>query len=93
VCACDIQEIALGVVNVRETEAEAVAFVVCHALGLETGSGSTDCIQPYHGAAKLLQESLEVVQRTAAQTLGPSVLADNTAVSKEIARELPLIGS
>ena len=49
---------------VRETEAEAVAFVVCHALGLETGTGSTDYIQLYHGDANLLKESLEVVQRT-----------------------------
>ena len=54
----------------RETEAEAVAFIVCNALGLETGTGSADYIQLYHGDAKLLQESLEVVQRTAAQILG-----------------------
>jgi antirestriction protein ArdC len=56
--------------TVRETEAEAVAFVVCNALGLETGSGSADYIQLYHGDAKLLQESLEVVQRTASIILG-----------------------
>lgn len=55
---------------VRETEAEAVAFVVCSALGLETGSGSADYIQLYHGDAKLLQESLEVLQRAASQILG-----------------------
>lgn len=34
---------------VRETKAEAVAFVVCRALGLETGTGSADYIQLYHG--------------------------------------------
>jgi len=56
--------------TVRETEAEAVAFVVCNALGLETGTGSVDYIQLYHGDAKLLQESLEVVQRTASVILG-----------------------
>lgn len=56
--------------TVRETEAEAVAFVVCNALGLETGTGSADYIQLYHGDAKLLQESLEVVQRTASIILG-----------------------
>jgi antirestriction protein ArdC len=55
---------------VRETEAEAVAFVVCHALGLETGTGSADYIQLYDGDANLLKESLEVVQSTAAQILG-----------------------
>ena len=55
---------------VRETEAEAVAFVVCRALGLETGSGSSDYIQLYHGDANLLKESLEVVQRTSTVILG-----------------------
>jgi antirestriction protein ArdC len=56
--------------TVRETEAEAVAFVVCHALGLDTGTSSSDYIQLYHGNAELLTESLEVVQRTAAVILG-----------------------
>ena len=56
--------------EVRETEAEAVAFVVCQSLGLETGTASTDYIQLWNGSAKLLQESLEVVQRTAAVILG-----------------------
>ena len=56
--------------TVRETEAEAIAFVVCQSIGLETGSASSDYIQLYHGNAQLLQESLEVVQRTAAVILG-----------------------
>src|SRR5205085_1965338 len=56
--------------TVKETEAEAVAFVVCSALGLEAGTGSADYIQLYHGDSKLLQESLEVVQRSASQILG-----------------------
>jgi hypothetical protein len=56
--------------TVRETEAEAVAFVVCHALGLETGTGSSDYIQLYHGDADLLRETLEVVQRTSTVILG-----------------------
>ena len=56
--------------TVKETEAEAIAFVVCHALGLEIGTGSADYIQLYHGDSKLLQESLEVVQRAASQILG-----------------------
>ena len=55
--------------RVRETEAEAVAFVVCRSIGLETGTASADYIQLYHGDAKLLQESLEAVQRTAATIL------------------------
>ncbi len=56
--------------QVRETEAEAVAFVVCQSVGLQTGTASVDYIQLWHGDAKLLQESLEVVQRTAAVILG-----------------------
>ncbi|HKW18906.1 MAG TPA: ArdC family protein [Terriglobales bacterium] len=56
--------------EVRETEAEAVAFVVCKSVGLETGTSAEDYIRLWNGSAKLLQESLEVVQRTAAVILG-----------------------
>jgi hypothetical protein len=62
--------------QVRETEAEAVAFVVCQSVGLQTGTASTDYIQLWHGDAKLLQESLEVVQRTAAVILGGIALGN-----------------
>ena len=51
--------------TVRETEAEAVAFVVGKAIGLLTGSASADYIQLYHGNESLLAESLEVIQQTA----------------------------
>ena len=51
--------------TVRETEAEAVAFVVGKAIGLVSGSASADYINLYHGNASLLAESLEVVQQTA----------------------------
>ena len=53
----------------RETEAEAVAFVVCQAIGLETGSAAQDYIQLYEGDAKLLTDSLEPIQLTANQIL------------------------
>jgi hypothetical protein len=55
--------------TVRETEAEAVAFVVSKAIGLNAVS-SADYIQLYHGNAELLMESLELVQRTAGVILG-----------------------
>jgi antirestriction protein ArdC len=55
--------------RIRETEAEAVAFVVSSAIGLETGSAAQDYIGLYGGDAKLLNESLEYVQRTATQIL------------------------
>ena len=55
--------------RIRETEAEAVAFVVCHAIGLETGSAAQDYIQLYEGDAKLPTESLEHIQQTATRIL------------------------
>jgi hypothetical protein len=54
---------------VRETEAEAIAFVVGKAVGLETGTASADYIGLYHGNASLLAESLEVVQQASAVIL------------------------
>jgi N-terminal domain of anti-restriction factor ArdC len=56
--------------QIRETEAEAVAFAVCESLGLETGSASVDYIELWHGDAQLLTASLEIVQRTSALILG-----------------------
>ena len=53
----------------RETEAEAVAFVVCHAIGLDTGSASNDYIQLYEGDSKLLTESSEHIQKAATHIL------------------------
>ena len=55
--------------TVRETEAEAVAFIVGQAVGLELGTSSADYIHLYHGNATLLAESLEVIQRTSAVIL------------------------
>ena len=55
--------------TVRETEAEAVAFVIGKAIGLTTSTASADYIQLYHGNAALLTESLEKVQQTAAVIL------------------------
>jgi hypothetical protein len=51
--------------TVRETEAEAVAFVVGKAIGLVNEDASASYIQLYNGNASLLAESLEVVQQTA----------------------------
>ena len=48
---------------VKETEEEAVVFVIGKAVGLETGSASADYIHLYHGNASLLAESLEVIQQ------------------------------
>jgi hypothetical protein len=55
--------------TVRETEAEAIAFVVGQTIGLDSGRASADYIHLYHGSASLLAESLEVIQRTSAVIL------------------------
>ena len=55
--------------TVRETEAEAVAFVVSQAVGLECGTASADYISLYDGNKATLSESLGFIQRTAAEIL------------------------
>ena len=55
--------------TVRETEAEAVAHVVCQAVGLTTGTASADYIQLHHGDAKLLFESLNYIRLAAGRIL------------------------
>jgi antirestriction protein ArdC len=54
--------------TVRETEAEAVAFIVCEAIGLKA-ENSADYIQLYSGSKDTLAESLEHVQRASAEIL------------------------
>jgi hypothetical protein len=65
--------------TVRETEAEAIAFVVGKTIGLSTGKASADYIHLYYGNASLLTESLEVIQKTSAVIL--SALESNSAAS------------
>ena len=73
--------------TVRETEAEAIAFVIGKAVGLETGSASADYIQLYHGNASLLAESLEVIQQTSAVILAAlESSASETVPDAELAR-------
>jgi hypothetical protein len=55
--------------TVRETEAEAIAFVVSQTIGLDAGRASADYIHLYHGNSALLAESLEVIQKTSALIL------------------------
>ena len=55
--------------TVRETEAEAVAYTVCRALGVDSTTRSSDYIQLYRGDAATLAESLEVIQQAAAELI------------------------
>jgi antirestriction protein ArdC len=52
--------------KIRETEAEAVAYVVCRAVGLDPTTRSSDYIQLHRGDSETLSESLDVIQKTAA---------------------------
>ena len=55
--------------TVRETEAEAVAYVVCRAFGLDCSTRSSDYIQLYQGDQTTLVESLDVIQKTATRII------------------------
>jgi N-terminal domain of anti-restriction factor ArdC len=68
--------------TVRETEAEAVAFVVAQGIGINAAN-SASYIQLYHGNAALLMESLELVQQTAAVIL--AAIQPEEPVSQEAA--------
>jgi N-terminal domain of anti-restriction factor ArdC len=70
--------------TVRETEAEAIAFVVGKTIGLDTGRASADYIHLYHGNAALLTESLEVIQKTSAVILSA---LENTPVEATTTKE------
>lgn len=55
--------------KVRETEAEAVAFVVCTAYGIESQQSTTEYIQLYQGDGETLCSSLKVIQQVAVRIL------------------------
>jgi hypothetical protein len=56
--------------DTRELEAEAVAFVVGEAVGLEVGQSTKDYIQLYRGDRDALAQSLDRIQRAASVVLG-----------------------
>ncbi len=64
--------------RIRETEAESVAFVVCSAIGLETGTAAQDYVGLYGGDSKLLLESLQYIQQAANRIL-TGITPENSA--------------
>lgn len=54
---------------IRETEAEAVAFVVSQSIGLETNSASSDYVKLYSGDQDTLAQSLGHIQRVSTEIL------------------------
>ena len=62
--------------KVQETEAEAVAYVVSHAIGLDCGTASSDYLTTYRADAKTLAASLDRIQQVAGRivsAIGPDV--------------------
>ena len=55
--------------TIRETEAEAVAYVVASALGIDCVDHSSDYIQLYSGDAEVLASSMEAIQKSSARIL------------------------
>ena len=51
--------------TIRETEADAVSFVVCRAIGLDTNTAAADYIHLYRGDRTTLARSLQFIQSTA----------------------------
>jgi hypothetical protein len=66
----------------RETQAEAVAYVVSRGVGLETNSAAADYIALYNGDKKTLAQSLSVIQETASRILD-ELLPQRSAPSHE----------
>jgi len=68
--------------TVRETEAEAVAFVVTTAIGLDVNSASADYVLLHGGDKATLAESLAVIQQTASVILQAIEPRDDAAASR-----------
>jgi hypothetical protein len=66
---------------VRETEAEAVAFVVCETVGIESRAASADYIHLHQGDKDLLLRSLKRIQRTAMEIISGIVGQTPPAIS------------
>jgi antirestriction protein ArdC len=64
--------------RIRETEAESVAYVVCSAVGLETGTAAQDYVGLYGGDSKVLLESLQYIQQAANRILA-AIAPENSA--------------
>ena len=71
-----------------DTEAEAVAYVVCQSVGLESGSASADYVQLHDGKKDTLLASLERIRATAAE-ITHRLLGQDHGVAPADASPLP----
>jgi antirestriction protein ArdC len=62
----------------QETEAEAVAFVVCQAVGLEAAGAAADYIHLYQGSKEMLLESLQRIRQAAVKIVKAITVEDKT---------------
>ena len=65
----------------RETEAEAVAYVVCSGVGLDCSTAASDYIQLYRGNRDALVESLHAIRIAGAAILGSLLSPGNNQPS------------
>jgi hypothetical protein len=72
--------------TVRETEAEAVAFIVSTAIGIQSSVDATDYIQLYDGNADMLRQSLNRIQATAKTILSALPLETPAVAGHETTR-------
>src|SRR5882762_6213911 len=68
---------------VRETQAEAVAYVVSRGVGLETNSAAADYIALYAGDKKTLGQSLSAIQETSSRILEEILPVERLTVPRE----------
>jgi hypothetical protein len=78
--------------TVRETEAEAVAFTVCQAIGLDCGTASCDYIKLYGGKKETLLASLERIRSVAAEIIG-ALSSEDSEAKQPAAQESPPMAS
>jgi antirestriction protein ArdC len=69
---------------IRELEAEAIAYVVCMASGVECRDASCDYIQMYDGNETLLAASLERIRATAIEILDLMDSERNSLIDREV---------
>src|SRR6266849_8846113 len=79
---------------VRETQAEAVAFVVCRGVGLETNTAAADYIALYNGDKKTLAESLSAIHHASTRILSELLPEERVPpaaerISKDRPHEIP----
>ena len=68
---------------VKETQAEAVAYVVCRGVGLQTNTAASDYIKLYNGDKKTLADSLADIQETSSKILDELVPEQQRAIQRD----------